>query len=57
MILRLLVVGWFHDLVTFSPPLLKLSVEVLENSGNPVKSVERDAQTKRLGHVLEVRYV
>ncbi len=38
-----------------SPAPLKLSVEVLENSDNPVVSEERDAQTRRLAHVLEVR--
>ncbi len=41
--------------MSLSPPVLVLSVEVVENSANEVRSAEKELQSRRLAHVLEVR--
>lgn len=40
-----------------APKPLVLSIDVLSNREAPVESTEKDAQTRRLGLVLEVRYL
>jgi len=42
---------------THRPSPLTFSIEVQDNSQNEVVSSERELQTKRLAHVLEVRLV
>ena len=39
------------------PELLKLSMEVVENSQNPVVSPENEAQSRRCAQVMEARYL